>query len=261
VILCPQVGLCAPQKPAHLLIIEHAIEVAVIDMKLTHQSHPTGIAAIAPLLDGPLRTSAEAMAQGPAQPGLTRPNPAPEPLVTGGDTADAISCHQGQWFAVQTKANAFNVARRHLTRQGFLNFAPTSEATRRQRGGFRTLQAPLFPGYIFVASDDQAQRWRAINSTYGVSRIVSFSGIPAPLPKGFIAALRARCDADGRILPEPEPPAFTLGEDVRITVGPFANLIGEILKVSCDRRVVLLLDLLGGKIRVTVSNDHLTRLS
>lgn len=230
-------------------------------MKLIHQDHPSGIAAIAPLLDEPLRPSAKAASQGPTQPGLTPPNREPEPLVTGGDTADAISCHPGQWFAVQTKANAFNVARRHLTRQGFVNFAPTAEATRRQRGGFRTLQAPLFPGYIFVASDDHAQRWRAINSTYGVSRIVSFSGIPAPLPKGFIAALRARCDADGRILPEPEPPAFSLGEDVRITVGPFANLIGEILKVSSDRRVVLLLDLLGGKIRVTVSHDQLTRLS
>ncbi len=173
----------------------------------------------------------------------------------------AIHPNAATWFLAQFKPNSHLIAERNLVRQGFATFLPLQEDTLRRNGKFVTRMRPLFPGYIFVASDDQAQRWRAINSTYGVSRIVSFSGIPAPLPKGFIAALRARCDADGRILPEPEPPAFTLGEDVRITVGPFANLIGEILKVSCDRRVVLLLDLLGGKIRVTVSNDHLTRLS
>ena len=258
VFLFPESGLRAAPIPVHLLIIEHGIEVADIDMKQSHLDHPAGMSQMP---GGPLCTGVMASPQGHARSGDTPPSSQASPQAGDSGAADAVSNHPGQWFAVQTKPNAINIARRNLTRQGFINFAPTSEVTRRHRDGFRTQQAPLFPGYIFVATDEHALRWRAINSTYGVSRIVSFSGTPAPLPRGFVAGLRARCDADDRILPEPEPSAFTPGEDVRITVGPFANLIGEILKLSSDRRVILLLDLLGGKIRVTVSHEHLTRLS
>ncbi len=170
-----------------------------------------------------------------------------------------VSLAVGPWFAVQTRPNCAAIALRNLGRQSFATFAPTIGVTRRVRDAFRTVQAPLFPGYVFVAAGADGARWRAINSTYGVSRIVSFCGAPAALPVDFIGALMARCDGDGRILPEPEGPCFEVGECVRITTGPLAELVGEVVKLSSERRIVLLLDLLGGKTRVTVSADHLTK--
>ena len=164
------------------------------------------------------------------------------------------------WFAVQAKPNCVGIARRNLLRQGFATFAPTVQVTRRHRDAFRTSYVPLFPGYVFVSVGELGGRWRAINSTYGVSRIVSFGGTPAPLPGDFVAALMARCDAEGRVLPEPPADELAVGDGVRIRVGPFANLVGEIVKVSSDRRVVLLLDLLGGSARVAVSAGQLTKL-
>lgn len=166
----------------------------------------------------------------------------------------------GPWFVVQAKPNCCGIARRNLGRQGFVTFAPTLDVTRRHRDGFRTTQALLFPGYVFVAAGESGNRWRSINSTYGVGRIVSFCGTPAPLPGDFVEALMARTDVDGRLLPEPKACPLAVGDDVRITVGPLADFVGEIVKMSSDLRVMLLLDLLGGKTRVTVPAGHLTKL-
>lgn len=165
----------------------------------------------------------------------------------------------GPWFVAQVKPNCLSLAVRNLRRQGFSIFAPTLEVTRRRGDAFKTAYAPLFPGYIFLSLGAEIVHWRSVNSTYGVGRVVSFGGAPAAVDGRFVDALRARCDAEGRILPEPAGPSFRVGEEVRVSVGPFANLVGQIEKMAADGRVTVLLGLLGGRTRVGVSAAHLER--
>ena len=158
------------------------------------------------------------------------------------------------WFLAQLKPNAQKIALRNLTRQGFETFLPLIDQTTRRGSRFVTAQKPLFPGYIFVAFDTSQGGWRAINATMGVTRLVSFTNTPAEVPADLIEGLRARCGDDGLLLPEPE---LTPGDAVQITSGPFAQFVATVDKIDAEKRVWVLLDLMGRQTRLAVSPDAL----
>jgi transcriptional antiterminator RfaH len=162
------------------------------------------------------------------------------------------------WYLAQVRPNAGHIAERNLVRQGFQIFAPTQQETRRQRGRFVTTDRPLFPGYLFIAGDPEGVRWRAINGTYGVSKLVTFGeSVPAPVPSDLINGLMERCDMEGRLLP---PQALNIGDHVHVLSGPFAQFIATVEQIAPNRRVWVLLDLLGGSTRVAISPDMLKKV-
>lgn len=155
------------------------------------------------------------------------------------------------WFVVQLKPNAEAIAKRNLSRQGFEIFSPFEEITHRVGGNLALSQRPLFPGYFFVRFDAAKVSWRAINSTLGVSRLVSFAGnAPAPVPEPVMASLLERCDATGKLHP---PKALNVGEVASVAKGPFAGFVGNVEQATPDRRIWLLLDVLGKSTRVAIS--------
>lgn len=158
------------------------------------------------------------------------------------------------WFLAQLKPNCGHIADRNLKQQGFSTFLPLEEQTKRLRSKFITRLAPLFPGYLFVAFDPAIGQHRAINSTYGVTRLVSFGKEPAPVPRAIVDQLMRRCDVSGKLLP---PTLLQPGNQVRVTAGPFANFLAEIETLAPDRRVWVLMNLMGGPTRVAVSADQL----
>ena len=115
------------------------------------------------------------------------------------------------WFLAQVKPNSHNVAERNLARQGFQTFLPLQEATRRARGTFVTQMRPLLPGYIFVMLDRLQGGWRAVNSTCGITRLISLGNEPTPVPRDLVSQLMQRCDREGKLLP---PELFKPGDQV-----------------------------------------------
>ena len=105
------------------------------------------------------------------------------------------------WYLIQFKPNSYRLAERNLHRQGFETFLPMQKITRRKASRFVSDLKPLFPGYMFVSVNSELAPWRSINSTIGVSRLVSFEGKPKPLPLQLISGLMLRCDASGTLLP------------------------------------------------------------
>lgn len=161
------------------------------------------------------------------------------------------------WFVVQLKPNAEAIARRNLLRQGVQVFAPFEELTVRKGGKFTQACKALFPGYIFASFDQDALRWRAVNSTLGVSRLVSFADDrPAQVPTDLIASLMDRCEPSGKLLP---PTLLREGDGVRVTSGPFADFIGTVEQVAPDQRIWVLLDILGKNTRVALRSADLRR--
>lgn len=157
------------------------------------------------------------------------------------------------WFLAQLKPNSAKVAKRNLKRQGFQAFLPIEEVTKRGESTFMTAEKPVFPGYIFVAFDVAKGGWRAINATQGITRLVSFGAAPAPVPWDIVAGLMQRCDGQGKFISSaPVSP----GDQVVLPYGPFANFVATVDKIEPDRRVWVLLDIMGGKTRVAVPPDH-----
>jgi len=110
---------------------------------------------------------------------------------------DDIPRSRYELVLAQLKPNYANIADKNLKRQGFQTFLPMEEETRQRGGKFVTAMRPLFPGYIFVAFDVARGLWRTVNSTYGITRLVSFGKEPTAVPLNLVSQLMLRCDAKG----------------------------------------------------------------
>lgn len=161
---------------------------------------------------------------------------------------------EASWFLAQVKPNSHAIAERNLSRQGFETFLPMQEETCRARGRFVSRLRPMFPGYVFVLFELARGHSRAVNSTPGLTRLVSFGGRPQPVPGDLVHHLRARCDDAGcfqtgtRLKP---------GDHVAVTSGPFAEFVAKVETLSPDQRVWLLLDFMGTQTRISLSTDAL----
>ena len=165
-----------------------------------------------------------------------------------------IGANVKQWFLIQFKPNSHRLAERNLHRQGFDTFLPMQKITRRKASRFVSDLKPLFPGYMFVSVNSELAPWRSINSTIGVSRLVSFEGKPKPLPLQLISGLKLRCDASGVLLP---PKTLNEGDSVEMLTGPFANFIATVDTIDPEQRIWVLMDFMGQKTRMQITTDQL----
>jgi transcriptional antiterminator RfaH len=159
-----------------------------------------------------------------------------------------------RWYVVQTQVNGEAKAAQNLLRQGFEIYLPRYLKRRRHARKVDFAARPLFPRYLFVAVDMASQRWRSIQSTHGVSRLVCNGEEPAAVPNGLLGALRAREDERGFVRMEAKP-AFALGDKVRVLAGAFMDNAGLFDGIEDHDRVTILLDMLGRKVRVHLDAD------
>jgi transcriptional antiterminator RfaH len=159
-----------------------------------------------------------------------------------------------RWYVAHTQPHAEAKAVAHLNRQGFEIYYPRYLKRRRHARKIETVAAPLFPRYLFVAVDLEAQRWRSIYSTVGVTRLVCNGDDPAAVPEAVVAALKSREDAHGFIKIESRP-AFRPGEQVRVLSGAFSSCLGLFEGMAERERIAILLDLLGRKVRIVLDAD------
>jgi len=162
------------------------------------------------------------------------------------------------WFVVRTKTSAEDRAAWHLINQGFEVYLPRYRKKIRHARKTQTVLRPVFPGYIFVAMDLAQQRWRAINGTMGVISLVQFGDMPRPVSDDIINAIRGR-EKGGVVTLTPD--RLEKGDRVCVREGAFAERIALLEEVSDDRRVVLLLDLMGQEVRVIASMEKLSKAS
>jgi transcriptional antiterminator RfaH len=158
------------------------------------------------------------------------------------------------WYVVQTQINAEAKAARNLLRQGFEIYLPRYLKRRSHARKIENVPAPLFPRYMFVQINMATQRWRSIQSTFGVSHLVLQGSDPACVAPEIVNALRAREDEGGYVKLD-QRPKFALGEKVRVLAGVFAENLGLFDGMADRDRVAILLDLLGRKVRVSLEAD------
>jgi transcriptional antiterminator RfaH len=149
-------------------------------------------------------------------------------------------CGEERWFAVRTQPHREAKAEQQLTNQNYRVFLPRFLKSRRHARKFETIWAPLFPGYLFIILDLTRDRWRSVNGTFGVDRILTRAGTPEPVPHGLVEQLLSAAN----------PLDLKEGQTVRVTAGPFADLLGRLATLDDSGRVRVLLNLLGGEVPV-----------
>jgi transcriptional antiterminator RfaH len=159
-----------------------------------------------------------------------------------------------RWYVVQTQHRSEAQAARELASQAFEIFLPRYQKKCRHARKVTLVTAPLFPGYLFVRLDPGHQRWRSINGTRCVVRVIASQEGPIPVPDALIAMLRKRLDPQGFVVMSLRPD-FAPGAAIRIRSGSFADAIGLFDGFRDHDRVAVLLEFLGGKVRVELDED------
>jgi transcriptional antiterminator RfaH len=157
------------------------------------------------------------------------------------------------WYIVRTHARAEAKAAVNLERQGFPIYLPRYLKRRRHARRVEIVSAPLFPRYLFVAIDIASQRWRSIQSTFGVAQLVCSGDDPSTVSAAVIDELRKREDEKGYV--QLGRRGFAQGEKIRVVDGVFSACLGLFEGMTDNERVTVLLDLLGRKVRVIMDLD------
>ena len=150
-----------------------------------------------------------------------------------------------RWYVVRTLPRRELQALQQLENQAYRAFLPRFIKSRRHARKFETVMAPLFPRYIFIVLNLGRDRWRSVNGTLGVDRLLMRAGEPEPVPHGLVEQLIEATAAGavaGCMLKE--------GQSIRVTAGPFAELVGKLESLDDSERVRVLLDIMGGKVPV-----------
>jgi len=157
------------------------------------------------------------------------------------------------WYVLHSHANAETTCRAHLERQGFVVYLPCIRKRRRHARRDELVAAALFPRYLFVRLDPDRDRWRAVLSTVGVHTLLQAGNQPLAVADAVIDDIRGREDSDGFICLD--APDYTPGQPLRVKSGPFADLTGLYDGTDPERRIGVLLHLLGRPIRVSLTAD------
>ena len=159
-----------------------------------------------------------------------------------------------RWYAVCCKPRQEAVAEANLLRQDFHTYLPRIRIRQRRRGQWLDAVEVLFPRYIFIRIDPLLRSTATVRSTRGVVGMVRFGGQPAVVPDAVMDALREREDAASG-LHQDKRPLFNAGEAIKLVDGPLAGMQGVFTQTDGDKRVIVLLELLGKVNKVTLSRD------
>jgi len=154
-----------------------------------------------------------------------------------------------RWYLVHTLPHGERRARLHLGAQGFRTHFPTIQKTIRHARQLRTVQAPLFPRYIFLVLDLGRDRWLSVWGTPGVSSLFTSENRPVPVPEGVVETLIENTDEANLAL---FSSGLKTGQSVRILTGPFVDFVGTLERLDAAGRVRVLLNMMGTAVPVAL---------
>ncbi|MCR4378468.1 MAG: transcriptional activator RfaH [Rhodospirillales bacterium] len=163
------------------------------------------------------------------------------------------------WYVVRTKSRCEDRSAWHLENQGFEVYLPHYRKQVRHARSVKSVLRPLFSGYLFVHMDLDQQRWRAINGSVGVISLVPSGDAPKPIPNEIVDHIRAREDKSGAVSLAPH--GLQKGDKVHMREGALAEYAALLEEVCDEKRVILLLNLMGREVRLKTSMENLVKAS
>jgi transcriptional antiterminator RfaH len=163
-----------------------------------------------------------------------------------------------RWYAVCCKPRDEQIAEENLKRQGFQAYLPRIVVTRHRRGRWMETIEALFPRYVFVHINPMERSTAPIRSTRGAIDLVRFGGQPAIVPDFVIDELLERADPVTGLHVDRRP-LLSPGERVRLVEGPLTGIEAIFSEQASEKRVIVLLELLGKSNKLSVSRDWVAR--
>lgn len=158
-----------------------------------------------------------------------------------------------RWYVAQTQARAEMVAMQNLMNQEFEAFLPLAHRRIKRRRKLVEDSVPLYPGYVFIRFDTELHRWRSINGTRGIQRLMTDANEhPRSIPVGLIEKLIVRShNGEFDEIAGVVKFSFRAGSHLTITDGPLSGFEGVCIDALVDQ-VRILLDIFGRKTEVRI---------
>ncbi len=110
---------------------------------------------------------------------------------------------------------------------------PTEEVVQMRRGQKVSAERKFFPGYVLVKMEISDEAYHLINDTAKVTGFLGTGGKPSPISEGEAQRIMRQVQ-EGIERPKPSI-TFEVGEQVRVSDGPFASFNGLVEEVDEER--------------------------
>jgi transcription antitermination factor NusG len=156
------------------------------------------------------------------------------------------------WYAVRTFPNHERTTATIFENKHIPHFYPTFRARSRWHDRTKTLDRPLFPGYVFAHIDYSLRL--PVLSTPSVMNIVAHGRHETPIPDQDIENVRRILASGYPVLPYPN---LVPGQPVRILRGPLEGLAGTLIRAKNVWRMVVSVPLLQRSVSTEIDIDCL----
>jgi len=169
----------------------------------------------------------------------------PEVVPPSGPTPDELDTGR-RWYVIHTYSGYENKVKTNLEHRItsmdmgdkiYQVLVPTEEEIEIKNGKRHPVERKVFPGYVLVEMIMGDDSWYVVRNTPGVTSFVGSGNKPTPLTDGEVRAILRQIKLDA---PKYKV-AFTKGEAVRVTDGPFTDLHGVVDEVNPERNKVKVL--------------------
>jgi transcriptional antiterminator NusG len=176
-----------------------------------------------------------------------QPEPEPEPLAPTPAAGKPVEEKDDRrWYVIHTYSGYENKVKTNLEHRIhsmdmgdkiFQVLVPTEEEIEIKNGKRHPVERKVYPGYVLVEMKMGDDSWYVVRNTPGVTSFVGMGTTPTPLSDQEVKAILRQIKLDA---PKYKV-AFTKGEAVRVTDGPFTDLHGVVDEVNPERNKVKVL--------------------
>ena len=110
---------------------------------------------------------------------------------------------------------------------------PTEEVVEVRRGAKVNAERKFFPGYVLVKMEMTDETWHLVKNTPKVTGFLGGRGRPMPITDGEAERIRRQVQ-EGIERPKPSI-TFEIGEQVRVSDGPFASFNGLVEEIDEEK--------------------------
>ncbi len=160
-----------------------------------------------------------------------------------------IEAEVENWYGLQTRPRHEKIVAHRLGEKGVTTFLPLVTEVHRWSDRKKSVQMPLFGGYVFAKFvPNRSDRLRVLRVD-GVFGLVGASGEGTPIPDAQIEAVRSLVEKE---MAWSSHPYLKIGQRVRIRSGALDGMEGILISRNGDRTLVISVEAIQRSLAVRV---------